>query len=198
MKQGRSAWRLQTREADAGSPLPRMCNAREAAVGQVKHAPASVGTAIIDGHYHAFPIVTILHMDARTEWEIGMGGSHGVGIETLATGSALSVIAVTNAVVRSFATLIRRRLGLRSQGAKQQKERKETMHQKGVVAPEALARLRAKVFSLCPMGSNDCGFLHICYRNTGCCLVGVSGATIPEWSVLEAEMLPSSQGEPRG
>lgn len=132
-----------------------MCNAREAAVRQVKHAPTSVGTAIINGHYNAFPIVTIFNKELGTQWEVGVGGGHAVSVKALAAGSPLPVVAVTNAVVRSFAALIGRRLGLRSQGAKQQKERKETMHQKGVVAPEALARLRAKVFSLCPMGSRD-------------------------------------------
>lgn len=155
---------LEERKADAGSPLPRVCNAREAAVGQVKHAPASVGAAIIDGHHHAFPIVIILYKELGAQWKVGVGGSHAIGIEALSTGSALSVVAIANPVVGGFAALMRRRLCLGSQGSKQQERKKETMHQKGIVTPEAFARLRAKVFSLSPMGCANRLILHICYR----------------------------------
>ena len=47
--------------ADVSNALARRCNASEAAIGQIQHATTSVGAAIIDGHQHRLPIVTVLY-----------------------------------------------------------------------------------------------------------------------------------------
>lgn len=47
--------------ADVSNALAGRCNAGEAAIGQIQHATTSVGAAIIDGHQHRLPIVTVLY-----------------------------------------------------------------------------------------------------------------------------------------
>lgn len=96
-----------------------------------------------------------------------MGGRHGIGVEALAIGSALPVIAVTNAVMRRLAALKRCCLCLGNDGSEQQERRKKSEHQNGEVTPEACASRPVAVPPLCPICKGDRRALHNCFSFAG-------------------------------